>query len=166
MRFLLSLFLLSRFRTYWATCHLHCTGFSLCSTSNISTFAGLGFCCAWLPPHRGWGEVVSARLNLSHGTIYVGGVCNFLGSVSPQQKFEVLQLRVTAPCYSSVLFRKWRKIHPWYMRVGRPKRGEKKRSPQGLFLNNEKTQEIRKIYMIIDLNDCIIKCKIGISIFN
>ena len=34
-------------------------------------------------------EVVSARLNPSHGTIGVRGVCNFLGSVSSQQKFEV-----------------------------------------------------------------------------
>ena len=61
-------------------------------------------------------EVVSARLNPSHGTIGVRGVCNFLGSVSSQQKFEVTDFEalgvsqlsdsVTALCYSSVLFRK------------------------------------------------------------
>ena len=52
---------------------------------------------------------------------HVSGVCNFLGSVSSQQKFEATdqcyspltdqvtalgQISVTAPCYSSVLFRK------------------------------------------------------------
>ena len=52
---------------------------------------------------------------------FVRGVCNFLGSVSSQQKFEATdqcyspltdhvtalgQSSVTAPCYSSVLFRK------------------------------------------------------------
>ena len=46
----------------------------------------------------------------------VRGVCNFLGSVSSQQKFEVTDFEalgvsqlsdsVTALCYSSVLFRK------------------------------------------------------------
>ena len=43
----------------------------------------------------------------------VGGVCNFLGSVSSQQKFEASDQRyspqmtsVTAPRYTSVLFRK------------------------------------------------------------
>ena len=47
----------------------------------------------------GWAEFVSDRFNWSHGTKDVGGVCNFLRSVSSQEKFE-------APCYSSVLFRK------------------------------------------------------------
>jgi len=37
----------------------------------------------------GLAEVVSARLNQSQGTIDVEGVCNFLSSVSSQQKFEV-----------------------------------------------------------------------------
>ena len=44
----------------------------------------------------------------------VCGVCNFLGSVLSQQKFEMSdisvtalgQTSVTAPCYTSVLFRK------------------------------------------------------------
>ena len=41
--------------------------------------------------------VVSARLNPSHGTIHVEGVCNYFDSVLSQQKFEatdgpVLQL--------------------------------------------------------------------------
>ena len=67
-------------------------------------------------------EVFSARLNLSHGTIDVGGECNFLDSVSLQQKFEatdepVLQLCVTAQFF----FAKQRKIHPPGMTVGEPK---------------------------------------------
>ena len=70
---------------------------------------------------QGLCEVISARLNRSHGTIDVGRVCNFLDSVSSQEKFEAMdqgyilwtnyvtalgQIGVTAPCYSSVLFRK------------------------------------------------------------
>ena len=51
-------------------------------------------------------EVVSARLNPSHGTIGVRGVCNFLGSVSSQQKFEAMDQHYspwTDQCYSSML---------------------------------------------------------------
>ena len=46
----------------------------------------------------------------------VRGACNFLSSVSSQQKFEAMDVKapgvsqlpdsVTAPCYSSILFRK------------------------------------------------------------
>ena len=61
------------------------------------SFAKLDFCCAWSPPSWGRAEVVLGRLNLSHGTRYVGGVCNFLGSVLPQQRFEMAD-----QCYSSV----------------------------------------------------------------
>ena len=39
-------------------------------------------------------------------------------------------ISVTALCYSSVLFRKQRKIHPRGMRAGRPKRLREKRNPQ------------------------------------
>ena len=58
--------------------------------------AVLGFCLTGGPA-----EIVSAWLHPSHGTILVRVVRNFLGSVSPQQKFEVmgepvLQLCVTA----------------------------------------------------------------------
>ena len=73
------------------------------------------------------------------------GVCNFLGSVLSQQKFEVmdgpvLQTRVissdgpafTGLCYSSVLFGKQRKIHPLSMRLSQPKKHEEKR---GTWLN-------------------------------
>ena len=61
----------------------------------------MDFCCGWPLPCGGRAKVISARLNLSHGTRDVGGVCNFLGSVLPQQKFEltgepVLQLGVKA----------------------------------------------------------------------
>ena len=104
MSFLLHLFLLSWFLTCWAFCHFPCARFSSCSSSTAGAFAELGFCCAWPLPPRVQDEVVSSRLNLSHGTIYVLGVCNFLGSVSPQQRFEatdgpVLQLCVTAQFY-------------------------------------------------------------------
>ena len=37
---------------------------------------------------KAWAEAVSVRLNLNHGTIDFRGVTNFLGSVTPQQKFE------------------------------------------------------------------------------
>ena len=52
-------------------------------------------------------------------------MCNFLGSVLPQQKFEamdgsVLQLGVT----THFLFDKQRKMHPQGERAGRPKRLE------------------------------------------
>ena len=116
----------------------------------------MDFCCGWPLPCGGQAKVISARLNLSHGTRDVGGVCNFLGSVLPQQKFEltdepVLQLSVTAwfvlrecvissvlschsktlkqlinQCYSSVLFGKQRKIHPRGMRATQKKRKEER----------------------------------------
>ena len=54
------------------------------------SFAELGFCYASPLPLGGRALVVSATLNLRNGTIYVQGVCNFLGSVSPQQKFEAM----------------------------------------------------------------------------
>ena len=79
------------------------------------------------------------------------GVCNFLGSVSSQQKFEatdvkalgqtmlqlldrsmlqiseksMLQLHVTAQFY----LENKRKIHPWGVRACRPKRREEKNAP-------------------------------------
>ena len=72
----------------------------------MGAFAKLGFCCAWPPPCKGHAKVVSARLNPSYGTIYIGGVCNFLGSVLSQQKFEATYLCYSPrmdQCYSSVL---------------------------------------------------------------
>ena len=89
--------MLSQFPAQWASCHFRCAGFSLCSASTTGDFAGLGFCCVWPLPCRGQAKVVSARLNLSHGTRYVGGVCNFLSFVSPKQKLEVAD-----QCYSLV----------------------------------------------------------------
>ena len=52
----------------------------------------------------------------------VRGVCNFLGSVLPQQKFEVAD----GPVLQLSFIGKQRKIHPQSMRVGRPKRHEEK----------------------------------------
>ena len=99
MSFLPSLFLLPGFPALWASCHFHCAGFSSHSHSASTTgaFADLGFCCAWPLPHRSQDKVVSARLTLRNGTRYVGGVCDFLSSVLPQQKFEMVD-----QCYSSV----------------------------------------------------------------
>ena len=50
-------------------------------------------CCAWPPPCRGLAEVVSVRLNLSNGTTDVRRVCNFLGSILSQQKFELTDVK-------------------------------------------------------------------------
>ena len=110
MSFLLSLFLLSWFPACWASCHFHCAGFSLHSASTE-----LSFCCVWPPHHRGRAEVVSARLNLNHGTRDVRGVCNFLSSVSPQQS-------VTA--WLQLSFIKQRIVHPLHegMRAGQSQR--------------------------------------------
>ena len=78
---------------------LHCIFFVF--SFHCRSFPKLDFCCGWPLPCGGRAKVISARLNLSHGTRDVGGVCNFLGSVLPQQKFEltgepVLQLGVKA----------------------------------------------------------------------
>ena len=97
MSFLLISFFAVPLPGCWASCHCPCAGFSLCSASTAGDFAGLGFCCVWPLPCRGQAKVVSARLNLSHGTRYVGGVCNFLSFVSPKQKLEVAD-----QCYSLV----------------------------------------------------------------
>ena len=87
----------------------------------MGAFAELYFCCAC----EGQAEVVSAKLNPRNGTVDVRGICNFLGSVSLQQKFErmdgpalqpceipsdrpVLRLRVTAQLY----YEKRRIVHP------------------------------------------------------
>ena len=60
----------------------------------------------------------------------VWGVCNFLGSVLPQQKFEVtdgLMLQLS-------LLGKQGKIHPQGVRAGRPKRHEEKRGEAQFWL--------------------------------
>ena len=72
----------------------------------------------------------------------VGGVCNFLSSVSSWTKIWnnwqtsvtapcnfFLQISITAPCYSSVLFRKQRNICPWCIRMIQPKRQKENSSP-------------------------------------
>ena len=69
---------------------------------------------------------------------FVGGVYNFLGSFSPQQKFEATDGPVLQLGYSSLLFGKQRKIHPWGVRAGRPISREVKRRERlnfGSFLN-------------------------------
>ena len=116
MSFLPSLFLLPGFPALWASCHFHCAGFSSHSHSASTTgaFADLGFCCAWPLPHRSQDKVVSARLNLRNGTIDDRGVCNFLGSVSSQQKFEAMD----GPLLQLSFIGKQSKIHPRGVRAG------------------------------------------------
>ena len=50
----------------------------------------LASCCAWPRPCKGLAKVVSARLKLRNSTTYTREVCNFLDSVSLQQKFEAM----------------------------------------------------------------------------
>ena len=105
-------FSLFQFPACCASCHFPCAGFFSCSASTTGAYADLGSCCAWFPPCGGHTEVVSGRLNPRNSTIDVGEICNFLSSVSLQQKFEttdwpvlqsldglVLQLPVTAQFY-------------------------------------------------------------------
>ena len=93
--FLLSLFSLSWFPARWASCHFPCAGFSLHSASICGSFCQVGLLLFLASASGGWAEVVSAGLNLRNGTIAVGGVCNFLGSVLSQQ----WQIRsVLQPC--------------------------------------------------------------------
>ena len=49
---------------------------------------------------------------------YVRVVCNFLGSISPQQRFETQWNSVTAQLQLRVLFSKQRKVHLRGMRAG------------------------------------------------
>ena len=77
---------------------LPCAGFSSRSASIMGAFAKLDFCAVWPLPCGSRAEVITARSNLSRSTMCVGEVCNFLGSLSLQQKSEatggpVLQLR-------------------------------------------------------------------------
>ena len=95
--FLMDLFLLSQFPACLASCHCHCAGFSSRSSSTTGAFPKLGFCCAW---PLGRAKVVSARLNPRNITIHVGGVCNFLSSVSPKQNLEAKG--VTAQFYLAI----------------------------------------------------------------
>ena len=64
----------------------------------------------WIPPY----VTAKKTKHKKQRNNIVWGVCNFLGSVLSQQKFEMSdisvtalgQTSVTAPCYTSVLFRK------------------------------------------------------------
>ena len=86
-------FSLSWFPARWASFCFPCAGFSLHSVSIVGAFTELGSSCAWPPPWGDRAKVVSARLHLSHGSVDVRGVCDFLGSVSSQQKFEVTDIK-------------------------------------------------------------------------
>ena len=54
---------------------------------------------------------LSFKLHVYH---VVGGVCNFFSSVLPQQKLETTDRTVLQLSYSSVLFGKQKKIHPFF----------------------------------------------------
>ena len=87
----------------------------------FGAFAESGFCCVWFLPHGSGSsgtKVISARLNPRNGTMYVGEcvISSVLSCCSKNLK------RWMDQCYSSVLFRKQRRIHPQGMRVGRAKR--------------------------------------------
>ena len=84
-------FSLSWSPTRWASCQLPCFGFS--SSSTTGAFTELGSCCAWPPPCGGHTEVVSARLNLSNGTIDVRRVYVPRFFVSAQQRFGATDIK-------------------------------------------------------------------------
>ena len=64
------------------------------------SFCWVGLLLCLPSTSRDQAEVVSAKLSLRNGTIDVGGVCNFLGPVSPQQKVEAMDgSGVTAQFY-------------------------------------------------------------------
>lgn len=50
------------------------------------------------------------------------GSCNFLGSVSHQQRLQKMADQYYSSLHSSVLFGKQRIVHPWGTKVGWPKR--------------------------------------------
>ena len=62
------------------------------------------------------------KLEMIYQVQPVRGVCNFLGSVLPQQKIEIMD----GPVLQLSFIGKQRKIHPRGMSVGQPKRLEEK----------------------------------------
>ena len=120
---LLSLFLMSWFPALWVSCHFPWVGFSSHSAPNAGASAELGLCCAWLLPCGGRAEIVWAKLNPSHGTVYAEGECVIaLVYLAAAKIWSDRQASITALCYNSILFRKQRKIHPWGVRTGWPKK--------------------------------------------
>ena len=97
MSFLLRLFLLSWFPQCLASFHFPCAGFSSRSAFTQEVLPSWASAVLASAP-RARAGVVSARLNLSHSTIYVKGVFNFLGSVSLRQKFGATDRQVLQPC--------------------------------------------------------------------
>ena len=77
---------------------------------------GLLLCLASTSRAPSW-DFFSASLNLSHSNRDVGGMCNFLSSVSPQQRFEMVD-----QCYSSVTAEFYLASKAKYMKAGWPQR--------------------------------------------
>ena len=73
---------------------------------------GLLLCLASTSRGPSW-DFFSASLNLSHSNRDVGGMCNFLSSVSPQQRFEMVD-----QCYSSVTAEFYLASKAKYMKAG------------------------------------------------
>ena len=90
--------LLSQFPARWASCHFLCTGFFLAFSFHHRSFHPVGLLLCLASTSQRPNQIVSAMLNMRNGTIYVKGVCSFLGSVSLQQKFEVTDGSVLLPC--------------------------------------------------------------------
>ena len=94
------------------------------------SLAELGFWYAWPPPHKVQAKVVSSRLNPSHGTVYVPRRMWFPQFCLTTAKiWSNRQTNITAACYSSVLFGKRRKTHPWDMRAADPKDSKRREAP-------------------------------------
>ena len=98
----------------------------LCWVSFVFNFHDVSFCqagfwCAWSLPYWGQAEVVSSKLHPGHSMRYLRGVCNFLGSVSLQQRFETVD-----QCYSSVTAQSC----IWQTRESTPLRCEGRLAPQ------------------------------------
>ena len=141
--FLPSAFLLLWFPARWASCDFSWAGFFSPSASTVGALAELYFCCAC----EGQAEVVSAKLNLRNGTVDVRGICNFLGSVSLQQKFERMDGPALQPCEipsdrpvlrpcvtAQLYYEKQRIVIPWGVRAGQSKSWREERPPAQFWL--------------------------------
>ena len=96
-------FLLSFFFAIPASSTLGFLALPLCWVSFVFNFHDVSFCqvgscCVWYLLHWGQAEVILVRLHPGHSTRYLRGMWNFLGSVSLQQRFEMVD-----QYYSSVI---------------------------------------------------------------
>ena len=97
MSSLLSSFLLSQFPARWASCHFHCGWVFFVFSFHHGSFLQVGLLLCLASALQGPSQGCFSRVKSESFTMYVGGVCNFLGSVSSQQKLESAD-----QCYSFV----------------------------------------------------------------